>query len=142
MTQAKTGDNVQVHYTGTLLNGTVFDSSLEREPLAFTLGKGQVIDGFDDAVTGMAPGERKTVTIPAAQAYGEHREELVAVVPRENFPPDITPEVGLQLQMRQPNGRGMIVVVTDLDDATVTLDANHPLAGADLIFALELVAIA
>ena len=138
--QAKDGDAVRIHYTGTLGDGSVFDTSRERDPLRFTLGSGQVIAGFDDAVSGMAVGEQKTVTIPAEQAYGARRDDLVLTVPREDFPPDLDPAVGDQLQLGQ-GSRTMVVTVREVSPAAVVLDANHPLAGQDLTFALELVAI-
>ena len=140
MANARSGDTVRIHYTGTLADGSVFDSSRGREPLAFTLGSGQVIAGFDEAVTGMAVGDTQTVTIPAAMAYGPRREELVRALPRDQFPPNVEPAVGQQLQVGggpQP----MVVTVRDVRDDAVLLDANHPLAGEDLTFALELVAI-
>ena len=139
--QAKAGDTVRVHYTGTLDDGTEFDSSAGREPLEFTLGAGQVVPGFDAAVTGMRIGERKTVTIPAAEAYGEPRQELLLTVPRAQVPPNMQPRVGQRLQV----GRGeqaFPVVVHEVTDEHVILDGNHPLAGQDLTFALELVGIA
>ena len=138
--QAKHGDTVRIHYTGTLRDGSVFDSSRGREPLEFVLGSGQVIPGFDVAVTGMAPGEQKTVTIPAAQAYGEPREEMVVAVGRDEFPPHVTPEPGQRLQMSDGT-QSFAVVVREVSDDQVVLDANHPLAGEDLTFALELVEV-
>ena len=140
MPEAKRGDTVRVHYTGTLDDGTVFDSSREREPLEFNLGTGQVIPGFDTALTGMKPGESKKVTIPAAEAYGPYRSELVLVVDRSEFPSDVEPGVGDQFQLSQ-DGNSFVVNVTDVTDQNVTLDANHPLAGEDLTFELELVEI-
>jgi peptidylprolyl isomerase len=137
---AKQGDTVRIHYTGTLQDGTEFDSSREREPLAFTVGSGEVIPGFDAAVTGMTVGDRKTVTIPADQAYGPHRAELIVEVPRTQVPPQIVPRVGQRLQL----GRGdqaLMVVVREVSDETLVLDGNHPLAGEDLTFALELVEV-
>jgi peptidylprolyl isomerase len=137
---AKQGDTVRIHYTGTLQDGTEFDSSRDREPLAFTVGSGEVIPGFDAAVTGMTVGESKTVTIPAEQAYGPHRAELIVEVPRSQVPPQITPRVGQRLQL----GRGdqaLMVVVREVSDETLVLDGNHPLAGEDLTFALELVEV-
>lgn len=140
MAAAKAGDTVRVHYTGTLDDGQVFDSSRGQEPLEFTLGEGQVIAGFDDAVTGMAVGDEKTVTIPVDEAYGEHRQELVMRLPREQLPPDLHPEVGQQLHMS--NGEDVVTVtVREVADAHIVLDANHPLAGQDLTFALTLVEI-
>jgi len=140
MRQAKKGDKVSVHYTGTLKDGSPFDSSEGRDPLQFTLGAGQVVPGFDAAVTGMTKGETKKVTIPAAEAYGAPRAELLLKVPRAQVPPGMDPRVGQRLQV----GRGqdaIPVVVREVDDETVTLDANHPLAGEDLTFELELVEI-
>ena len=140
--QAKYGDTVQVHYTGKLTDGTVFDSSVEREPLEFTLGAGQVILGFEKAVLGMKVGEKKTVTIPVDEAYGPRRDEQIAELPREKLPSDMTPEVGQQLGIKQPDGRTAIVTITNVsDNNTVTIDANHPLAGKDLTFEIELVKI-
>jgi peptidylprolyl isomerase len=141
MSQAKKGDSVKIHYTGTLADGTVFDSSAGRDPLGFTLGSGQVIVGFDEAVLGMAIGEKKTVTIPSHKAYGEKNEELVIEVPRSQVPPDLNPEVDQKLQMGGPNGELVVVTVVAVNDEVVVLDANPPLAGKDLTFALELVAI-
>lgn len=140
MPEAKQGDTVRVHYTGTLGDGTVFDSSREREPLEFSLGTGQVIPGFDQALTGMQPGESKKVTIPAEDAYGPHRSELVMVVDRGEFPEEISPDIGDQFELSQ-EGQSFVVNVTDISDQVVTLDANHPLAGQDLTFELELVEI-
>jgi len=141
MTQAKAGDTVRIHYTGTLDNGTRFDSSEGRDPLEFNLGGGQVIPGFDAAVDGMAVGESKTVTIPAAEAYGERHEQLVQQVPREMLPDTIEPAVGMQLQSQSPEGQVMNLVVTEVNDASITVDANHPLAGQALTFSIELVEI-
>lgn len=141
MAQAKSGDTVQVHYTGRLTDGTVFDSSDGRDPLKFTVGSGQVIPGFDNAIVDMAIGDKKTVDIPVDQAYGPANDDLVMPVPRNQFPPDINPEVGQKLQVGGPAGELMIVTVTDVKEDIVTLDANPPLAGQDLIFDIELVAI-
>ena len=138
---AKPGDEVKVHYTGKLDDGTVFDTSADRDPLAFTLGEGHVIAGFEEAVKGMQTGERKTVTIPAADAYGERTDELVLTVDRQEFPDDISPEVGQQFQLSAPSGQSFVAQVTDVSDESVTLDANSPLAGKDLTFDIELVAI-
>jgi peptidylprolyl isomerase len=142
MVQAKSGDTVKIHYTGRLEDGTVFDSSAEREPLEFTISGGQVIPGFEQAVLGMTPGESKTEKIPMDQAYGPHREEMVLEVSREQIPPDINPEVGQQLQIQQANGQSVPVFVTEVTDNQITLDANHPLAGEDLTFEIQLVEIA
>lgn len=141
MVQAKVGDTVKVNYTGKLEDGTVFDSSVDRDPLQFSVGQGQVIAGFDEAIIGMSPGEEKTVNIPSDQAYGSYREELVMVVGQEQMPPELSVEVGQQLQMRHPSGQAIPVLVTDISDTKVTLDANHPLAGEDLTFEIELVDI-
>ncbi|OGQ99127.1 MAG: peptidylprolyl isomerase [Deltaproteobacteria bacterium RIFOXYD12_FULL_55_16] len=142
MSQAKKGDSVKIHYTGTLEDGTVFDSSAGREPLGFTLGSGQVIVGFEEAVLGMAIGDKKKVTIPSHKAYGEKNEELVMEVPRDQVPPELKPEVDQKLQMGGPNGELVVVTVVEVNEAVIILDANPPLAGKDLTFALELVAIA
>lgn len=141
MAQAKYGDTVQIHYTGKLDDGFVFDTSLEREPLSFKIGDGFVLEGFEQAVIGMTPGESKTFKLAAANAYGPYREEMVMLVPKEQFPPHITPEIGQQIQINDKEQPGpMIVVITDVTDAGVTLDANHPLAGKDLTFEIKLVA--
>jgi peptidylprolyl isomerase len=142
VTEAKRGDNVKVHYTGTLTDGTVFDSSDGRDPLEFALGSGQVIEGFDEAVLGMKVGESKTVTIPVAKAYGERNEEMVIQAPIDQVPPDLEPEVDMRLEMGGPNGELIRVVVTEVTDTHITLDANPPLAGKDLVFKLELVEVA
>lgn len=142
MPTANAGDKVQVHYTGTLDDGTQFDSSRGREPLEVTLGAGQVIPGFDEALTGMSVGDSKTVTIPADQAYGSRREEMVQQVPRSAIPAEIELAPGLGLSAQGPDGQHLSFVVVSFDDQQVTLDANHPLAGRDLTFDLELVSIA
>ncbi len=141
MAQAKKGDTVKVHYTGKLDDGTVFDSSQGREPLEFRLGTGSVIPGFEEAVEGMQEGEIKTAHIPADQAYGEYHDEMLLSVPREQFPPDIEPQVGQELQLRQQDGQTLVVQVTDVSDGEVTLDANHPLAGENLTFDIQLVQV-
>ena len=138
MSQVKNGDTVKVHYTGTLEDGTVFDSSLEREPLEFTLGEGQLIPGFEKTVLGMSAGESRTVTIPAEEAYGPYREEMVLEVPRTQLPADMQPQVGMQLQVGEEQGEGMLVQITQVTNAHITLDANHPLAGKDLTFNIQL----
>ena len=138
MSQVKNGDTVKVHYTGTLADGTVFDSSLEREPLEFTLGEGQLIPGFEKTVLGMSAGESRTVTIPAEEAYGPYREEMVLEVPRTQLPADMQPQVGMQLQVGEEQGEGMLVQITQVTDTNITLDANHPLAGKDLTFNIQL----
>jgi len=141
MAQAKYGDTVKVHYTGKLEDGTVFDTSLDRDPLQFTIGEGQLIPGFEEAVVGMNLGESKTTTIPADKAYGPHREEMVLVVDRNRFPVYLKPEIGQQLQILQADGEAIIVTVTDVSESSVTLDANHPLAGKDLTFDIQLMEI-
>ena len=141
MAQAQTGDTVKLHYTGTLADGTVFDSSEGRDPLEFTLGANQVIPGFEKAVAGMNPGDTRTVNIPAAEAYGPRRDDMMIEVPPSEFPEHIHPKVGDQLQIRQPNGQPFNVTVSNVTESAVTLDGNHPLAGQDLTFAIELVAI-
>ncbi|MFZ3033446.1 MAG: peptidylprolyl isomerase [Parvibaculum sp.] len=135
------GDTVKVHYTGTLGDGTVFDSSQGREPLGFTVGSGQVIPGFDSAVADMNVGESKTFTIPCAEAYGEHDPRMVQDVPRSEMPPEMELTVGMRLSARGPDGREIALVVNELTDEVVKLDANHPLAGQDLTFAIELVSV-
>ncbi|AAM73115.1 MAG TPA: peptidylprolyl isomerase [Chlorobaculum sp.] len=141
MAQAKKGDKVLVHYTGTYDDGTVFDSSVERGPLEVTIGTGMVIPGFDRALLDMEPGQKKTVNIPVDDAYGPRAEELIAEVPRERIPAEIPLEIGQQLQLSLADGGEVIVMIVDLTDTTVTLDANHPMAGLDLNFELELVEI-
>jgi len=141
MTQAQVGDMVKVHYTGRLTDGTTFDTSLERDPLEFTLGEGELIAGFEQAVLGMAAGESKTTTIPADQAYGPHHAERVIDVERHHLPSDLHPELGQRLEMTRPDGTTLTVMVTTVTETQVTLDANHPLAGQDLIFDITLVEI-
>lgn len=139
MATAKSGDTVKVHYTGSLSDGTVFDSSREREPLAFQVGAGQVIPGFNDAVDGMNVGDTVTVTIEAKDAYGDYREDYILNVKPTDIPPEITPEVGMELALHQEDGGSVPVRVTNVTEEEVTLDANHPLAGKDLTFEIELV---
>jgi len=138
---ASDGDTVRVHYTGTLEDGTTFDTSVGREPLEFTLGAGKMIPGFEKAIYGLKVGKSKTVTIPAEEAYGPHRDDLVIVVEREQLPANLDPKVDQQLQMQQTDGRTATVIVTDVSETTITVDANHPLAGKDLTFEIELVEI-
>lgn len=142
MSQAKQGDSVKVHYTGKLDDGTVFDSSVGREPLDFTVGAGQLIAGFDEAVVGMAVGEKKTVRIAPEQAYGPHNPEMTLQVPRSDLPADIQPELGMQLEASQEGGHSMVVTVVEVTDESVTFDANHPLAGKALTFEIEVVELA
>ena len=141
MQQAKQGDTVLVHYRGTLDDGSEFDSSAGTDPLSFTIGAGEVIPGFEQALEGMETGEKKTQHIPAAEAYGERRDELVFEVGREQMPEGNDIEVGDMLRVGFPDGSSANVQVTALDDQSVTLDANHPLAGKNLTFELELVKI-
>lgn len=141
MQQAKRGDTVHVHYKGTLDDGSVFDSSEGSEPIVFTLGAGEVIPGFEQAIEGMATGEKKTQHIPAEQAYGERRDELVFTVAREQMPEGTDVEVGDMLRVGFPDGSSAAVQVAGIEAGGVTLDANHPLAGKNLTFELELVAI-
>ena len=141
MSQAKTGDAVKIHYTGTLDDGTQFDSSAGREPLAFELGSGQVIPGFDKAVDGMAVGESKTVNIDADDAYGPHHAQMVQEVPRSALPEDMEPAEGMGLQAQGPDGQVVNLVVTSVQEDSITVDGNHPLAGKALNFAIELVSI-
>lgn len=141
MAQAKQGDTVKVHYTGTLDDGTMFDTSANREPLQFIIGGGQVIPGFDIAVTGMETGQIRTTVIEPNDAYGNHSQELVTEVARDRFPADMELEVGQQLQVGLADGQQAIVMIVDLSEEAVTLDANHPLAGQQLTFEIELVEI-
>jgi len=138
---ATDGDTVKVHYTGRLTDSTVFDTSIGSDPLEFTLGQGQTIPGFEQAVIGMQVGETKTVTIPADQAYGPHREDMILEVSKDELPEDLDPEVGMQLQMNQGDGGITIVTITEVSETTIRIDANHPLAGQDLTFNIELVDI-
>lgn len=140
MAQVKNGDSVKVHYTGTLEDGSVFDSSREREPLEFTLGSGMLIPGFEKAVEGMAVGDATKVTIPADEAYGQRNDEMIIDVAKDQVPEHITPEVGMLLQLESEGGV-MEVVITAVKEDGITLDANHPLAGKDLTFEIELVEI-
>lgn len=140
MAQAKNGDTVKVHYKGTLADGTVFDSSDGRDPLEFDLGSGQLIPGFEAAVDGMSAGETCSINIASDQAYGPRRDEMVMDVPKSQLPADMQPQVGMQLQAGQGDEQ-FVVMITDVQDETVTLDANHPLAGKDLNFEITLVEI-
>jgi peptidylprolyl isomerase len=141
MAQAKLGDTVKVHYTIKLGDGTIIGSTANQEPLQFTIGDGQIIPGFDQAVIGMNPGESRTVQIPADQAFGPHLEEMVVMVERKNFPADWNPRVGEQVQFKQEDGAIISLMVTDTSEADVTLDGNHPLAGKDLTFAIQFLGI-
>ena len=141
MTQVKPGDKVRLHYTGTLDDGSQFDSSTGRDPLEFTVGSGQIIPGLDREIPGMVVGDKKTVVIAAADAYGESHPDAIQAIPRSNVPAEIPLELGLQLQMQSPSGQIVPVTVVGITDEEVTLDANHPLAGKALTFAIELVSI-
>ncbi|MEP7229407.1 MAG: peptidylprolyl isomerase [Ginsengibacter sp.] len=142
MTTAKKGDKVKVHYTGKLTSGDQFDSSAGRSPLEFTVGAGQMIPGFDAAIRGMNIGEKKTITISPEDAYGEKKEEAIIEFPKTNIPADMKLEPGMKLQLRNEAGQPFPVVVTDIKEEVVELDANHELAGKELIFDIELVEIA
>lgn len=141
MSDAKAGDTVRIHYTGTLNDGTTFDSSANRDPLEFTLGSGQVIPGFDEAVTGMTVGDTKQVEIPADQAYGPVNPDARQAFPKDKIPDNIPLEVGTQLQLQAADGRPLPVRIAEVNDDHIVLDANHVLAGEDLTFDLELVEI-
>lgn len=141
MTQVKTGDTVHIHYTGTLSDGTTFDSSEGRDPLAFQVGTGQIIPGLDAAIPGMAVGDKKTVNVPCEEAYGPVNPAMRQEIPRADIPAEVPVDVGTRLQMKTQTGETVPVTVVDSNDQSVTLDANHPLAGQDLTFAIELVAI-
>lgn len=142
MEMVKNGDTVKIHYHGTLNDGTIFDSSKEREPLEFEVGSGMVIPGFDAGVMEMKVGDKKTIHIPFTEAYGSVQAEMIIDFPRTQFPPDMNPEAGMQLQMSDQNGQNFPVIVVSSNDDIVKLDANHPLAGKDLTFDLELMEIA
>lgn len=141
MTKARDGDKVKVHYTGKLNDGKIFETSQDIEPLEFQIGKGQLISGFEEAVVGMEEGETKTVKVPTNKAYGAYREDKVFDVKKSKIPARIKLEIGQRLKVQQKNGKTNIVKVTDISDTTVTLDANHPLAGKDLTFDIKLVKI-
>lgn len=141
MTDVKTGDTVRIHYTGTLDDGSVFDSSEGRDPLEFTVGSGQIIPGLDKAIPGMTVGEEKTVKVPADQAYGAHDPQGQQTVPRDQVPGHIPLDLGTTLELTLPDGRAMPVVVSEVTEEHVVLDANHPLAGQDLTFAVKMVEV-
>ena len=142
MRKVQSGDTVKVHYHGTLTSGETFDSSNGREPLEFKVGEGQVIPGFDNAMVDMEIGQSKKVEIPMMEAYGPAHEEMVFKFPKTNFPEDFTPEVGMSVNMRDQQGNPVPVIIVGIEEDVVVLDANHPLAGQDLIFQIELVEIA
>lgn len=139
--EVKTGDKVRVHYSGRLLDGTLFDSSEGREPLEFTVGAGQMIKGFDAGVQGMRVGDRKTIQIPPEEAYGHRDEEAIIEFPAENVPSDLTMEPGMQLTLRNQYGQPVPVVVLEVKSDVIIMDANHMLAGQELVFDVELVEI-
>ena len=141
MAKAKNGDKVKVHYTGRLDDGTVFDSSLKRDPLEFKIGENKIIPSFEEAVVGMEVGDTKTFGIPATEAYGDRQDDMVLTLDRKQLPDNMDPQVGQQLQLSQEDGNHFLVVVTDVSDDNVTIDANHPLAGEALTFDVELLEI-
>ncbi len=141
MTTAVFGSNVTIHYTGTLDDGSQFDSSAGREPLSFKLGAGHIIPGLEKAIAGMAVGEKKTVKIPHEEAYGPRNDAQMEVLPRSMLGDDVVPHVGMQLQAEAPNGMPVLLVVAAVTDDTFTIDSNHPLAGQDLTFAVEIISI-
>ncbi|KAJ55958.1 peptidylprolyl isomerase [Actibacterium mucosum KCTC 23349] len=141
MTEVKSGDKVAIHYTGTLADGTTFDSSTGRDPLEFQVGSGQIIPGLDKALPGMAVGDKKVVDVPADEAYGTRDDRAIQQVARAEVPDDIPTDLGTKLQMQSPTGQVMVVTITEVTDEHITLDANHELAGKDLTFAIELVSI-
>lgn len=141
MSQVKENDTVKVHYTGKLTDGQVFDTSQGKDPIEFTLGKGQLIPGFEKGLLDMKVNEKKTITIPKEEAYGEPREDLVQEVEKNQLPEEIKPEVGMGLVSRTPDGREMNLVVAEVKEETIVVDGNHPLAGKDLVFDLEVVEI-
>jgi peptidylprolyl isomerase len=141
MTQVKDGDTVKIHYTGKLDDGTLFDTSADDDPLEFTVGKHEVIPGMEDALIGMEPGDEKTITIPSENAYGPYHEEMVVVVNRSEFPEEMEIEVDQQLSVVLEDEQSIIVTVAEIAGDNVTLDANHPLAGEDLTFEIQLVEI-
>jgi peptidylprolyl isomerase len=141
MQQVQQGDKVRVHYHGKLRSGEIFDSSQGRDPLEFTVGSGQVIKGFDEGVKGMEVGDKRTVEIPVVDAYGEKSEDMIIEFPKSQFPEDMSPQVGQQLMMSNGSGQSFPVTIMEVQEESVLLDANHPLAGQDLIFDIELVEI-
>ncbi len=141
MTTAKSGDNVTIHYTGRLADGSIFDSSAGADPISFTLGGGELIDGFEDAIMGMVVGEKKTVIVPPEKAYGERHDEMIIDVPLFQLPTDITPEIGQQLELTSEDDEQYVVVITDITNDHITIDGNPPLAGETLTFDLELVEV-
>ncbi|MEX1191813.1 MAG: peptidylprolyl isomerase [Brumimicrobium sp.] len=141
MSQVKENDKVKVHYTGKLANGEVFDSSLEREPMEFEVGKGQLIPGFENGIIDMKVNEKKTLVIPSEEAYGEPRKELIQEVPKDRLPEEIKPEVGMGLVSTTPDGNEIQLVVKEVKDEAIVVDGNHPLAGQELTFEIEVLEI-
>jgi peptidylprolyl isomerase len=141
MSTAKVGDTVKVHYTGTLDDESVFDSSRERAPMEFTIGEGNIIEGFEKGVVGMTVGETRTLSIPPEKGYGSRDDNLITQIDRSYLPQTVEPAIGQHLQVKQPDGKTFVVWITDLDEKTVTIDANHPLAGQTLNFEIELTEI-
>lgn len=141
MSKVEKGSKVKVHYTGKLADGSVFDSSEGREPLEFEVGAGMMIAGFDKGVEGMSKDENKTIVIPAAEAYGEYNNELVFDISKNQLPPDLQPEIGMELMSQQPNGQQMVVTVKEVKDEGIVIDANHKLAGKELTFNVKVVEI-
>jgi peptidylprolyl isomerase len=141
MTSAKTGDAVKAHYTGTLDDGTVFDSSKDRDPMEFVIGKGTLIPDFEDAVIGLKAGEAKNIHVKAENAYGEHRDDLIISIPQKELPDDLNPELGKMVQMIQSDGKAIVLRITGISSDEITVDANHELAGKDLNFDIQLVEI-
>jgi peptidylprolyl isomerase len=142
MGQAKYGDKVKVHYTGKLTNGRIFDTSTDRDPMVFTIGQEQMIPDFEQAFIGMSPGESKRITIDSDKAFGPYREDLVTKINSESISPELEPKVGQRIEASQRNGKKVVVTITSVTESGVTVDANHPLAGEDLTFDLELIEIA
>lgn len=141
MSAAKDGDTVKVHYTGRLEDGSEFDSSRQRDPIEFKIGDGEILPGVEQAVVGLEPGGTNEVTLPADDAYGQRRDDMIQEIERSVLPQEIEPEVGLQLQAQSPNGQPLLLTITDVGEEKVTVDANHPLAGKDLTFEVELVEV-
>lgn len=141
MSSVKPNDTVKVHYTGKLADGRVFDSSRDKEPIEFTLGQGQLIPGFEKGLIDMEVNETKTINVASSEAYGERQEEMMQEVPKDQLPPEIKPEVGMGLISQTPDGREMRLTVAEVKDETIVVDANHPLAGQDLIFDVEVMEI-
>ena len=141
MAEAKQGDTVKVHYTVRLEDGTILGSTTNHEPLQFTIGEGEILPGFEEAIVGMNPGESKTVQVPADGAFGPHQEEMIVVAGRNRLPADLKPKAGESLLFRQEDGKTITVMVTDVSESSVTIDANHPLAGKELTFNIQFIEI-